>query len=185
MQLSKFGWLALVATVGACGGSSGSDQQQDPQTLIRSACDKVVSLQCGVPNPEQCPADMEQARTEAASKGCGAAFDVIMVCYAQRLTSCSQQPRDVCKPEFDALDACEKNAGGDECSQGFGGAPPGSVPGFQQCDVMCPTWRAHCETDASATLVCSCTEGPRSGTPFNATSCKEMSIALSAQHCQG
>ena len=183
MRGSKFVWLLLVA--GACGGSGGGDHQLGSDGIMRRACEHVVDLRCNPETVEDCLKDVGKARTESAAKGCGPAFDQIMVCYGEKLTGCSQSPRDVCKPEFDALDACEKKVGGDECSLGFGGAPPGSVPGFQQCDVWCPTWSVHCETDASSKLLCSCTAGPKSGTTFVPTACKEVTVALAAQHCQG
>ena len=175
-------WLALTMVIGACGGSS-VDEREDPETLIQNACDNVVGLQCGLVMFD-CIDNLTDARAESVAKGCGPAVDLVLRCFAEQVTACSPDLSEVCSAQFEALDACEKKGGGQECSLGSGGAGPGAPPGFQQCDIWCSSWSAHCETGSSANLACSCTDGPNSGAKFSATSCKEMST-LGAQHCEG
>ncbi len=185
MRISKPVWLLLALIAGACGGSSNSDAPQDPALLIQDVCETVVGLNCSSITLQQCIESGDEARAEAAAKGCGAAFDAVMQCYAQKLTDCSQDPQDLCATQFEAAEACDNPAGGDECSLGSGGAGPGAPPYFRQCDIFCPAWGAHCESDSPTTLACSCTQGPKAGATFGAASCQELTVNLGAQHCKG
>ena len=177
--------LAAALTAGACGGSSTSEQPADPAKLIQDACDNLVGLSCSSAPADKCPSDMNQARAEAASKGCGAAFDGIMVCFADKITDCAQNRQQVCAQEFAALDACEIPKGTEECGQGFGGAPPGAPPYYQRCSVDCAAWGVDCAAKTSPTVVCTCTTGPKAGTTFEITSCSDLTVDLGAPHCKG
>ncbi len=185
MRVRKAFFPALALGAWACGGSSSSDQSQDPAVLIQNACDNVVGLHCSSLPPEQCPGQMNEARDEAVAKGCGSAFDSVLVCYANKLADCEQDPKYVCATQFDALDACEYPAGGEDCGQGSGGGPPNAPPYYQSCGASCTSWAVDCEALTSPTVVCTCTAGPNSGTTFDLTDCSELTIDLGAQYCKG
>lgn len=174
--------MSLVAL--ACSGSTTGEPQRDPTALIQDACDRIVA--CGPLGMQQCTDQAAQDRADAAAKGCASKFDAMLECFAA-LADCPQTSPQPCSAEHTALDSCMYPTSGDECSQGYGGAPPGASPGYQVCDISCPSWGVKCSTDGSAPLVCTCTAGPKAGATFDPSpsTCQNFSIDLGAQHCQG
>lgn len=180
------GWLCLTLALvaAACGGSTTNNQQPDPASLIQKACNNVAALNCSAaPTMQTCTSNLDQASAQAKTQGCTSQFDGVMVCYADKLTSCSQDSQVVCSTQLDALNACETKGGSSQCSQGTSGAPPGAPAYYQKCNIGCGTWSAQCETKTSPTLDCSCTSGPKSGTTFIVASCNDMP-SVGAGHCQ-
>jgi hypothetical protein len=178
-------WLFLaVVGGGACGGSTGSGGSTDPETLIQNACDTITGMHC--PNgitPAECDTELHKERADSVANGCGPTYDALISCVANKASSCDQLGKQICGPEVDAVAQCNQPAPGQECSASFGGAPPGAPPGYQQCDVGCPDWGAHCVTDASSTLVCTCEQGPHAGTTFQPGDCSAVSPSSGAQYC--
>lgn len=176
-------WLLVpfVAT-GACGGSTGDDGGKNPDALIVEACAKVTT--CSNMTPEACEAELHADRADEVEKGCAAEFDALVACVAAKHSSCDQQVQDICGQELHAVDLCP-GPDPNECSMGVGGAGPGAPPYYQSCDISCPTWGVSCETQGSPTLVCTCTTGPKSGTTFTSTACKDVSVSVGSEHCSG
>jgi hypothetical protein len=178
--------FGVSVSMGACGGSTSDGKQPDPDQLIQDACDQIVSLQCpGGVTLAQCDASLHEQRDDAVKAGCSGQFDRAVACVAERLTQCAQKAQEICGPEIQALDDCEHASGGDDCSMGSGGSPPGAPADYQSCGVSCPTWGVECETDASGLLVCTCTAGAKTGTTFLAESCSGVSSSVGAEHCAG
>ncbi len=186
MRVRSLLFLTLTLVAPACGGSTATGQQPDTATLIQNACNNVVGLQCNNgPTLQQCESGLDQEQAQAAAKGCVSDFDAVAECFADQLTSCSQDSGGVCKTQLDALGACEwKTTGGNVCSQGMGTAPPGTPSYYQKCDITCSSWGVQCETKTSPTVVCTCSTGPKAGATFTITSCKDLSTSLAAPHCQ-
>lgn len=186
MRVPGFFWLALTSVALACGGSSTGGQPQDPAPLIQKACNKAVALQCqNGPTPQQCTNSMNENLSQAKAKGCVSQFDAVVECLADKHTDCAQDPGFLCTSQFQALDSCEGSSTGDGCSGGVGGPPPGAPPYYQNCGISCSTWSVQCETKTSPTLVCTCTAGPKAGTTFSPSSCKDLTSTFAAQYCQG
>ena len=185
MRIGRLSFV-LGLTFIACGGSGTRDATaQDPEVLIDDACNRIVSLQC--PDSfslSECHQELHQERADAAKDGCEAQFDALLVCIAERASECNQLTKEVCGPQVEALTTCQSPGGGEQCSRGMGGAPPGAPPGYQKCDINCPTWGVSCETDASSALICWCT-GPKAGATFSPESCTTLTSSEAEQQCGG